>query len=146
METQFNIQWIPTKDLKRILPLAYTLNNEKIPMEVLDDRLGEMILMGYQCIGVYDKEKLIGICGVWVLNKLYSGKHVEPDNVIISPDYQSKGIGKLMMQFLDNYAKEIGCEGAEVNCYVKNTRGKKFWENHGYEPLGHHMIKKYTNE
>src|SRR5690606_25706078 len=100
MEAQYTIKWIPKEKLKDILPLAYILNQEKIPLEVLDKRLAEMIPMGYKCIGVYDQEELIGICGVWVLNKLYAGRHVEPDNVMISPNYQGKGIGQLMMDFL----------------------------------------------
>ncbi|RIV68797.1 GNAT family N-acetyltransferase [Flagellimonas aequoris] len=143
MESQFTIKWIPTENLSSILPLAYILNRETIPMDILQTRLNEMIPMGYQCIGVYDQEELIGICGVWILNKLYSGKHVEPDNVIISPQYQGKGIGELMLNFLDDYAKEMGCDRAEVNCYAKNVRGKKFWENQGYEALGIHLIKIY---
>ena len=143
MEPQFAIKWIPTENLSSILPLAYVLNRETIPMDILQTRLNEMISMGYQCIGVYDQEELIGICGVWILNKLYSGKHVEPDNVIISPQYQGKGIGELMLNFLNDYAKEIGCDRAEVNCYAKNVRGKKFWENQGYEALGIHLIKIY---
>ncbi|MEZ4810996.1 MAG: GNAT family N-acetyltransferase [Allomuricauda sp.] len=146
METQLTLGWIPTENLKSILPLAYILNAEKISMQVLENRLMEMIPMGYRCIGVYDHERLVGICGVWVLNKLYAGKHVEPDNVIIDPDYQGQGIGNLMMEFLFNYAKEIGCEGTEVNCYMKNERGKKFWESQGYVTLGYHLIKKFENE
>lgn len=143
MEPQFTIKWIPTENLSSILPLAYVLNRETIPMDILQTRLNEMIPMGYKCIGVYDKDELIGICGVWMLNKLYAGKHVEPDNVIISPQYQGKGIGDLMLNFLDEYAKEVGCDRAEVNCYAKNVRGKKFWENQGYEALGIHLIKIY---
>ncbi|WP_228237326.1 GNAT family N-acetyltransferase [Allomuricauda sp. M10] len=143
MEPQFTIKWIPTENLNSILPLAYILNRETIPMDVLQNRLNEMIPMGYKCIGVYDEDELIGICGVWVLNKLYAGKHVEPDNVIISPQYQGKGIGDLMLNFLDDYAQEMGCDRAEVNCYAKNVRGKKFWEDQGYEALGFHLIKIY---
>ncbi|KAG1658262.1 putative histidine biosynthesis bifunctional protein HisCD [Nymphon striatum] len=78
---------------------------------------------------------LVGIFGVWVLNKLYAGKHVEPDNVFIKKEYRSKGVGQLMIDFLFQYAKEIGCEGTEVNCYVTNEKGRKFWERQGYEPL-----------
>ncbi|SDQ76884.1 GNAT family N-acetyltransferase [Flagellimonas zhangzhouensis] len=142
MESQFNIQWIPTENLISILPLAFVLNGEKIPLEVLEARLSAMIPMGYKCIGVYDGERLVGICGVWELNKLYAGKHLEPDNVIIDPEYQGKKIGEAMMSFLNNYAEELDCDALEVNCYAKNIRGKKFWENQGYEPLGIHLIKK----
>ena len=51
-----------------------------------------------------------------------------------------------MMQFLNDYAQELNCETAEVNCYIKNERGKKFWESHGYVPLGYHMIKRLKDE
>jgi GNAT superfamily N-acetyltransferase len=142
MESQFNIKWIPTENLFSILPLAFVLNGEKIPMEVLEARLSAMIPMGYKCIGVYDEDILVGICGVWELNKLYAGKHLEPDNVIIDPAYQGKKIGEAMMTFLAKYADELDCDALEVNCYAKNVRGKKFWENQGYEPLGIHLIKK----
>lgn len=146
MESQFHIQWIPTEQLDSILPLAFLLNGEKISMDVLRSRLQEMIPMGYQCVGVYDEGQLIGICGVWLLNKLYVGKHVEPDNVIIDPAYQGKGIGNLMMEFVFNYAKEIGCEGAEVNCYKTNTKGMKYWQSHGYQPLAYHLFKSFKDE
>lgn len=146
MEIPLNIQWIPAEKLQIILPLVNMLNDGRIAMEILENRLAEMIPMGYKCFGVFDQEKLIGVCGVWILNKLYAGKHVEPDNVIIHPEYQGKGVGNLMMEFLFTYAKEIGCERTEVNCYMKNERGKKFWESHGYVTLGYHLIKKFENE
>ncbi|MDF0717222.1 GNAT family N-acetyltransferase [Muricauda sp. 334s03] len=142
MESQIVIKWIPKEHLTTILPLAFVLNDKKVSMEVLENRLSSMIPMGYKCIGAYQNEKLVGICGVWELNKLYAGKHLEPDNVIIDPEYQGKRIGELMMSYLTDYAKRFDCETLEINCYVKNTRGKKFWERQGYEALGFHMIKK----
>lgn len=127
-----------------ILPLVVLLNEGKLAVETLKRRLDNMLDMGgYQCIGVYDGEELIGICGVWVLNKLYAGKHVEPDNVFVKMEHRSNGVGALMMNYLFDYAKEIGCEASEVNCYIKNVNGKRFWESQGYEALGFHMIKKF---
>ena len=147
MDNQFDIRWIPTEQMETILPLAFLLNDKKdSALELLKSRLEGMIPLGYQCIGVYDGTKLIGICGVWQLNKLYAGKHLEPDNVMIDPTYQGQGIGNRIMQFLFNYAKEIGCEGTEVNCYSSNTRGMKFWQDHGYKPLGYHLVKRFSDE
>lgn len=142
MESQFVIKWIPSDNLTTILPLAFVLNEKKVSMEVLEKRLSAMIPMGYKCVGAYQGEKLIGICGVWELNKLYAGKHLEPDNVIIDPAYQGKKIGECMLEFLSEYAQQLDCETMEINCYAKNIRGKKFWENQGYEPLGFHMVKR----
>ena len=144
MAGKFKIELIPHHQLETILPLVDELNNKSIAYPVLKERLKGMIAMGsYECIGVYDQEQLIGICGLWVLNKLYVGKHVEPDNVFIKEEYRSSGVGQLMMDFLFQYAKDIGCEGSEVNCYVTNKKGQKFWERQGYKPLAFHYFMKF---
>lgn len=144
MKKAYKIALIPYDQMETILPLTMELNSSTIEYALLQKRLEEMLAMGgYECIGVYDEEELIGICGVWILNKLYAGKHVEPDNVFIKKEYRSKGVGQLMMNFLFQYAIDIGCEGTEVNCYLTNEKGKKFWEQQGYEPLAYHFFKKF---
>ncbi len=143
MAHNFNIKLIPKNELSTILPLVDLLNKGSIPIAVLEERLAIMIAMGgYHCIGVYDGDALIGICGIWILNKLYVGKHIEPDNVFVKEAYRSKGVGKLMMDWMYAYAKEIGCATAEVNCYKANVKGNKFWEENGFEPLAYHLLRK----
>lgn len=139
MENELKIFLIPQEELHTILPLVVTLNEEKIERKILEERLTEMKKIGFQCIGVYDAEKLIGICGFWILNKFYIGKHIEPDNVFISKEYRSRGVGKLMLDWIYEYAKENNCNSSEINCYVKNTRGVQFWQEQGYVPEGYHM-------
>ena len=145
MSSKFKIQLIPYDDMESILPLAFELNKGKISLVVLKNRLEAMLHMGgYQCVGVYDADELIGICGIWILNKLYAGKHIEPDNVFVKEAYRSKGVGGLMIDWVCDYAKKKNCEGAEVNYYVANTKGKKFWEKQGFEPLAYHGFKKFN--
>jgi len=144
MSADFNIELIPYDQMETILPLVMTLNYYKIEYKVLQERLKAILKMGgYECIGVYDSDELIGICGIWTLNKLYAGKHVEPDNVFIQEKYRSRGVGQLMMDYLFKYAKEIGCEGSEVNCYLVNEKGQKFWERQGYKPLAFHYFMNF---
>jgi GNAT superfamily N-acetyltransferase len=146
MKMENEIKLIPYDKMESIIPLVIQLNKGKLPVNVLKIRLKEMLVMGgYQCIGVYDNEELIACCGFWILNKLYSGKHVEPDNVFVEEAYRSAGVGELMLNYLFDYAKSIDCIAAEVNCYSHNIRGKKFWERQGFEGLGYHMIKKFDN-
>jgi len=144
MNQTFEIKLIPYDQMETILPLVVLLNNEKIEYTILQKRLKAMLNMGgYECIGVYDSEELIGICGIWVLNKLYAGKHVEPDNVFVKEHYRNKGVGQLMMNYLFEYAKEIGCKGTEVNCYVTNEKGQRYWERQGYKPLAYHYFMNF---
>ncbi len=137
----FTIQLIPEEKLDCILPVLQRLNS-KIPVEVLKMRLVDMINSGYECVGVYDQDTLIGISGMWFLTKYYVGKHVEPDNVYILPEYQGKGIGKLLICWIFDYARSKECVASELNCYLENTEGQKFWENQGYERIAYHYTKK----
>lgn len=73
---------IPEEEMEKMIPLWQVLNSQ-IGTKILAERLTEMIQKGYACAGVYDGEKLIGICGIWILTKYYIGRHLEPDNVII---------------------------------------------------------------
>ena len=137
-------RFIKNENIHSIIPLLQVLNKQ-ISEEVLKTRLDEMVKQSYQCIGIFDKKQLVGICGIWVLTKYYVGKHIEPDNIIILPEYQGKNIGKGLMAWIYDYAKEIGCEASELNCYVKNDKGHKFWEQEGYEVIALHYQKKFEN-
>jgi len=139
MEKDFIVKLIPQEELETIIPLVFELNNGEISETVLKERLSEMKKINFQCAGVYTSSTLIGICGFWILNKFYIGKHIEPDNVFISKEYRSLGVGKLMLNWIVNYAKEIGCNSAEANCYVNNKSGVQFWKAQGYAPEGYHM-------
>jgi GNAT superfamily N-acetyltransferase len=133
---------IPEEDIDCILPMLQLLD-EQFSDAVLKERLAEMLDHGYQCVGIYDDSKLIGVSGLWILCKYYVGKHIEPDNVILAPEYQGRGIGKQLMAWIYAYGKSIGCVASELNCYVTNKDGQKFWESEGYEPIGLHYQKKF---
>ncbi len=137
----YKVQLIPSAEIESIIPLLMILDPNMQP-DTLSSRLTEMIQHNYQCVGVYDGDKLIGISGIWVLYKYYMGKHIEPDNVCILPEYRDKGVGELMIKWIYDYAVDIGCNGLELNCYVTNSRGVKFWHNHGYRIVGFHFQQK----
>jgi GNAT superfamily N-acetyltransferase len=78
------------------------------------------------------------------MTKYYVGKHIEPDNVIIHPDYRGSGVGEALMKWIYNYAISQGCVASELNCYVSNNAGQKFWINQGYNVIGFHFQKQLT--
>jgi len=132
---------IDSANLSCIIPLLRVLDIS-IESVILEQRLAKMISQGYQCVGIYDGEKLVGACGLWFITKYYIGDHVEPDNVILLPDYRSLGIGAQLMEWVHNYAKSKGCVASELNCYINNESGRTFWESEGYQAIGLHYQKK----
>jgi hypothetical protein len=140
MELAFNK--ILKKDLDRVLPFVLELGEYQIDEALLRARFQEMFSQNYECFGVFLNDELIGVFGLWFMTRHYAGKSCEPDHVIIKPEYQNKGIGNEIFEFIFRYAKEKGCETSELNSYVQNFRSHKFYMNHGYVIKGYHFLKK----
>lgn len=140
MEIKFKL--IEQANIEIILPLLKELD-PSIPKEVLSSRLSEMVKAGYECIGIFNKSEIIGICGIWTLVKYYVGKHIELDNVYIKANYRGLGIGKKLDDWLKNLAVSRDCKVIELNCYINNKEGNAFWEANGYEVIGLHYQKKW---
>ena len=74
----FSFRFINREQSSQIIPF-FQLLDSAIPVDVLNQRLDEMYANRFNCLGIFDQDKLIGICGIWVLYKYYIGKHLELD-------------------------------------------------------------------
>ncbi len=142
MKTNYTIRFIANEEMFIIIPFLRMLD-EGISIEILKERITTMLTYDYQCAGIYDGEKLIGISGVWILFKYYIGKHLEVDNVMIRPDYKGKGVGTVLLNWVNDYGKSIGCVATELNCYIENDGANKFWKAFGCDKLAYHYRKTY---
>jgi GNAT superfamily N-acetyltransferase len=140
----YTFQLIPSEKLSTIIPLLCILDPSQ-KEEVLEDRLQQMSQEGYQCLGAYLDQRLIGVSGLWIYTRYYIGRCIEPDNVVINPDFRDRGIGKLMQNWIENYALEQGCVVSKLNCYLNNSAGQRFWLNQGYQIISFHFQKKLPN-
>jgi GNAT superfamily N-acetyltransferase len=131
------IKLIPQDQIHTIVPLSKLLN-PTLPENLLQSRLEEMLSQGYQCAGLYLDNHLIGICGLWIITKFYVGKHIEPDNFFILPEYRRQGFGKQLLEWVCEYGKAQGCVAVELNCYALNDIGNAFWEQEGFTKIGYH--------
>ena len=137
------IQPLHIENLNEIMALTQHLNPEK-SSKILSTRQTEMFAFNnYVCLGAFVNEQLIGVSSGWITVRLYSGKQLEVDNVIIDPSLQSSGLGAQFLELLEDWASENGCKTVELNTYVQNGRSHKFYFKQGYEILGFHFQKKY---
>ncbi|MCM4160042.1 GNAT family N-acetyltransferase [Antarcticibacterium flavum] len=130
------------KDLELVIPFIQELGEYKTDVALLRARLAEMFDQNYECFGVYLHGEVIGVFGLWFMTRHYAGKSCEPDHVFIKTEYQNKGLGKQIFEFIFQYAEDKGCETAELNSYVHNFRSHKFYMNHGFVIKGYHFLKK----
>ena len=105
------------------------------------EMLSEMIPNNYGQIAVFEDEKCVGISGYWIGTKLWCGKYLELDNVIVSKEYRSKGVGKILSDFLDNKAHLNNCTIQVLDAYTTNFKAHRFYYNQGFSPKGFHFVK-----
>ena len=113
-----------------------------IPDAVRAGYLPEMAAQGYRCAGVFDGDRLVGVCGLWETTRFYSGRQVEVDNVVVLPAYRSRGVGRVLMAWVYADARARGCRTVELNAYTANHRAHAFYEADGFVKLGYHMQKR----
>ena len=133
---------VEKESIADIIPLVQKLNGNKVNDAVLTQRFVEMFNQNYECAGIYDSEKLIGVCGLWFCTRHYSGRSVEPDHVFIDENYRNMGLGKQFFSWIYDYALSKGCEAVELNTYVTNASSHKFYFNENFKILGYHFLKK----
>ncbi|PRZ26285.1 GNAT family N-acetyltransferase [Flavobacterium granuli] len=114
--------------------------------EKYESYLQEMIPRNYQQVAVFENEICVGISGLWSGIKLWSGKYLEIDNFIVHPDHRSKGIGKMMTDYIDKKAKETNCTMIVLDAFTGNFTAHRFYYNQGYVPKGFHFLKILNEE
>jgi len=59
----------------------------------------------------------------------------------VSPKYQGSGVGKLLMEHAEKWAKNLGCRLLHLEVFANNKKADNFYQNIGFKPETVHMIK-----
>lgn len=113
----------------------------KFTLEKYESYLKDMIPHNYKQVAVFEANICVGISGFWSGVKLWSGKYVEIDNFIVHPEHRSKGIGKMMTDYINDKAIKAGCTMIVLDAFTGNFTAHRFYYNQGYNPRGFHFIK-----
>ncbi|WP_456442016.1 GNAT family N-acetyltransferase [Psychroserpens sp.] len=131
----------PLKNLIRVKELLLQLNPEK-EGKYFELKLEQMHrFKNFKCFGLYENNKIIGISSGWTTVRIYCGKQLELDNVIIDEQLQSKGLGKIFIDKIEDWALQKDYKSLSLNTYVSNSRSHKFYFNQGFDILGFHFQK-----
>ncbi len=113
----------------------------QISAEKYKSYLETMIPHNYTQVVVYDGDECVGLTGLWYGIKLWCGKYMEIDNFIVHPNHRSKGIGKMLTDYVNQKATELDCTMVVLDAYTQNFTAHRFYYNQGYNPKGFHFIK-----
>jgi ribosomal protein S18 acetylase RimI-like enzyme len=122
-------------------PLILQLN-PGMKKQRFEEMIEALQALPYSMLGIFEGEKCIGICGYWIMTKLYCGKYLELDNVVVDGAYRSAGIGKIMSEEMEKIALAQNCSVMMLDAYIPNEKAHQFYERLGFEKRGYHFIKK----
>lgn len=112
-----------------------------ISLEKYQSFLSEMVPHNYTQIAIFEDEICLGLTGCWSATKLWTGKYIEIDNFVVNPDHRSKGIGKLLTDYIEKKAIELNCSSIVLDAFTGNFGAHRFYYNQGYAPKGFHFVK-----
>jgi GNAT superfamily N-acetyltransferase len=113
----------------------------KITLETYKSFLSDMLPHNYTQIAVFENDVCLGITGCWSATKLWTGKYLEIDNFVVHPEHRSKGIGKILTDFIEQKAINLGCSSIVLDAFTGNFGAHRFYYNQGYAPKGFHFVK-----
>jgi GNAT superfamily N-acetyltransferase len=94
----------------------------------------------YGQVAVFENDTCIGVTGYWIGTKLWCGKYLEIDNLVVSAKVRSKGVGKMIFDYMAEKAKQEECSMMSLDSYTSNFKAHKFFYNEGFAPKGFHFI------
>ncbi len=130
------------------LPAATTLLahlNPGIPAEVLGQRFATILAEHphYHAFGAFVDGKLAAVASVWIATKIWCGRYLEIDNIVVDPGQRSSGLGTALIQHLETFAREKDCNLAVLDSYTSNHASHRLYHRLGFEIWGFHFVKPF---
>ncbi|MDG1332536.1 MAG: GNAT family N-acetyltransferase [Crocinitomicaceae bacterium] len=122
---------------------AFEILLEVYPNLTLEEYSNELDIMlphNYGQVVVMDGDIIAGLTGYWIGSKLWCGKYMELDNVVVAEAYRRKGVGKMLFDHMEKWAKEEKCTMLALDSYTTNFKAHRFFYSQDYGPKGFHFV------
>ncbi|ABB44782.1 GCN5-related N-acetyltransferase [Sulfurimonas denitrificans DSM 1251] len=97
-----------------------------------EDLIYEMRSIEYKMFGIMDGEKLITYAGAAIQTNLYDKRHLFLFDLVTCKDYRGMGYGKMMLEFLADYAKMGMCQNIVLSSGFQREDAHRFYEKSGF--------------
>lgn len=130
-------------DLKELVTAYEVVSQLRVGLsyEEFEDLIYDMRSMEYKMLGIMEEDKLITYAGVAILTNLYHKRHLYVFDLVTDDKYRSKGYGKMMLDYLDDYAKMGMCENIVLSSGLQREDAHRFYEKSGFEKKSYVFLK-----
>ena len=127
---ELDIAWDVVKELR-----------DALDYKEFEDLIYEMRDINYTMIGIFEKDELITYAGVNVTTNLYHKRHLFVYELVTLKRYRSQGYGKLMLEYLHDYAKMAACENLVLSSGFAREDAHRFYETQGFAKVSYMFVK-----
>lgn len=106
----------------------------------------EMMDIEYKLIALYEKDNCVGVVGYRVGRRLYCGKYLHVDNMIIDEQHRRQGHARQLVQWLKDEATRLECDTLLADTYVENYPAHSLFIKHGFHVRGYHLKMNVKND
>jgi len=86
----------------------------------------------YRLVGVFEAGHCIAVMGYRILFDFVHGKHLYIDDLVVTAEHRSSGLGAKLLQHAEGLAKETQCKGLRLCTGVDRKDSQRFYENNGW--------------
>lgn len=116
----------------------------QLTYDEFEDLIYDMRDREYTMLGIFEKEVLVTYAGVVVQTNLYHKRHLFVDELVTDEKYRSQGYGKMMMEYLVDYAKMAMCENIVLSSGFARDEAHRFYEKEGFLKKSFVFVKTLT--
>lgn len=137
---RLSVRELSVAEIESMYPMIAKLN-PNMQAATFRNRLAEMLPLGYRAIGAFEGAVMVGLCGFWVRTRFWCGKQLDVDNLVVNPEIRGRGIGEMLMQWIEERALAEGCELIVLDAYIDSFLAHRFYHRLGYTTTGFHFTK-----
>lgn len=136
------IRPLESADLAVAVRLLGILNPDAAPA-VMRARLDEILREhpNYRLAGAFADGHLAGVGGAWIATRIWCGRYLEIDNLVVDPGFRSSGVGTRLITYFESIARESDCRVLTMDAYTFNHGSHRLYHRLGFEIWGFHFIK-----
>lgn len=127
-------------EMLRSYDLLCLLYPDDFSLEKYKALLLEMLKGDYRQVGAFEGDKLVGVAGLTIATKIWSGKYMDMDHFVVSRDLRSSGVGKQMIAYVKQLSKQEKCKILSCDVYSENFEAQRFYMNERFVPRGFHFV------
>lgn len=128
----YRIREVIKDDIKGIYNLSLQLGYDYLK-EKMDSKLNSIINdSSHKIFVAVDGDIITGYIHVELYRVLFANDLLNILGIVVNSSFRLKGVGRSLINVVEEYAKEIGCSGIRANSGISRKKAHLFYESNGF--------------